>query len=93
MNALSEGTCLEHVEFYSIEWDSAGLVLHLWRERAPSRLRSLTLGDGNCDKDAVVEWLLSCRPVPPIEALRLSLICKAPTPSMCACSGPFSEAA
>jgi hypothetical protein len=25
MNALSEGTYLEHIEFYSIEWDSAGL--------------------------------------------------------------------
>jgi len=82
MNMLSASTSLEHIELSMVEWDSIEMCSTDGDQKAPSRLRSLTLGS-NCNKNAVIAWLQFCRPVPSIEVLQLSLIRKAPTQSMC----------
>jgi hypothetical protein len=75
------GTCahLEHIELDRVGWDFSEEPSAFHDQRPLIRLRSLALGE--CDKEAVVKWLYS-RPIPAIEALRLSLVRKAPTQLM-----------
>lgn len=82
MDALSACPRLERLSLDIVEWESPPVLPGSDGQRAPSRLRSLALG-GGCDKDAVAEWLHSCRPIPSIEELHLNLIHRAPTQAMC----------